>query len=222
MKILICPDKFRGSLTAAEATEAISSAVMEVYPDAEIRKMPLADGGEGSLEALTANGGEIVSVHSVDPLYRPIISRYGIIDKTAIIELSQVVGLHYLSAAERNPEFTSTYGLGVVIADAVRRGVEHLVLAIGGSATNDCGIGMLSALGWIFLDADDEDVEPVGASLSRIETIIPPSRDLGVEVTVLSDVDNLLFGENGAAFVYAPQKGADIAMCERLDRKSVV
>lgn len=217
MKIIICPDKFRDSMTASEVTEAIAFAVNKVLPDAQIVKIPLADGGEGSIEALMSVHGEIVAVDSVDPLYRPINLIYGKKGKTAVIDMSQVVGLKLLKENERNPEKTSTYGLGVVINHAIRNGAEKLLIAIGGSATNDCGIGMLSALGWIFLDENDDDIEPIGEELSRVRTIIPPAKKLGVEIIVLSDVDNSLYGENGAAFVYAPQKGADREMCRRLD-----
>lgn len=215
MKIVICPDKFKGSMTASEVASTISLAVSASLPDAETVEIAMADGGEGSMEVLTKGRGEYISVSTVDPLMRPINASYGLIGATAVIEMSQEVGLLLLSKEERNPEKTSSYGFGVVIAEALRRGAKRLLLGIGGSATNDCGVGMLSALGVVFTDCNGDEVVPTGENLIKIEHIktIPFS----VPVKVACDVTNYLYGRAGAAYVYAPQKGADEVMCRRLD-----
>lgn len=216
MKIVVCPDKFKGSMTASEVAYVISSAVSFCMPDAEVVTIPMADGGEGSVEVLTDGRGEYIVVDSVDPLMRPIKAKYGLIGDTAVIDLSQEIGLMLLSKEERNPEKTSSYGFGMVIGEAVRGGAKRLILCIGGSATNDCGIGLLSALGVVFTDANGVEVEPVGGNLGVIEHISSTISDM-VPITVVCDVTNVLYGSSGAAYVYAPQKGADGAMCERLD-----
>lgn len=202
-------------MTATEATDVISSAVFSLMPSAEIVAIPMADGGEGSMEVLTNGRGTYVEVDSFDPLMRPLRTRYGLIGDTAVIDMAQEVGLLLLTEEERNPEKTSSYGFGVVIADAVRRGAQWIVLGIGGSATNDCGIGVLAALGVQLMDKNGVEIVPIGENLGKIERI--KTIDFKIPVTVACDVTNLLYGREGAAYVYAPQKGADEAMCERLD-----
>lgn len=215
MKIVIAPDKFKGSMSSVEVADTIAASILIRQPEAQIVKVAMADGGEGSVEVLTSGRGSFVTIDCVDPLMRPIRSTYGIVDDSAIIDMSQEVGLTLLTESERNPERTTSYGFGVAIADALRRGVKRLVLCIGGSATNDCGIGMLSALGFSFRDACGVEIDPVGANLIHIERITPVTID--VPIVVACDVTNPLYGEHGAAYIYAPQKGADSAMCERLD-----
>lgn len=215
MKIIICPDKFKGSITALEVASTISDAVISFLPDTQIIELPMADGGEGTIEVLTRGRGELISIDCFDPLMRPHKAIYGRIGNTAIIDLSQEVGLMLLSKEERNPEKTSTYGLGMVIKEVIEKGAERIVLGIGGSATNDCGIGMLAAMGASFRDSENIEVTPIGENLSKIEHITPIYNS--VPIVVACDVTNLLYGSKGAAWVYAPQKGADAAMCERLD-----
>lgn len=202
-------------MTATEATDVISSAVFSLIPDAEVIAIPMADGGEGSMEVLTRGRGIYVEVDSFDPLMRPLRTQYGLIGDTAVIDMAQEVGLLLLTEQERNPEKTSSYGFGVVIAEAVRRGAQRLLLGIGGSATNDCGIGMLAAMGVQFFDKNGANVALSGENLSEIEQI--KTIDFKVPILVACDVTNRLYGRDGAAYVYAPQKGADEAMCERLD-----
>lgn len=211
LNILLCPDKFRGSLSAPEACRAMTEGIRAAIPDAYIRSLPLSDGGEGFLETLTeALGGAIQHWTASDPLGRPILAEAGIAGEVAVIEMARASGLALLAPDERSAGQTTTYGTGELIREAVSRGATHLMLGIGGSATTDGGIGMAAALGWRFLDADGQDLHPSGSSLRKIATILPPEEDLlkGIRVTVASDVTAPLDGPDGAACVYGPQKGA--------------
>jgi glycerate kinase len=221
MKILLAPDKFKGSLTARQVCDAMTEGILLAYPDAEIVALPMADGGEGTAEVLTmATGGQWITVPAFDPLDRPIQASYGISadQQTAFIEMSQASGLRLLHRSELNPLKASTFGTGQLILDAIRRGVTHLVLGIGGSATNDAGIGMATALGWQFLDAQGETVAPCGGNLEHIARLVPPVLPLSLSVEVACDVTNPFFGPNGAAYVYGPQKGASADDVEKLDQ----
>lgn len=222
--ILLAFDSFKGSLTSREVADAFEEGVRSVVPDCQVRKVCLADGGEGTAVALVDTlHGEWVEVEVLDPLMRPVRARYGLIDKgqTAIIEMASASGLTLLTEDERNPLKTSTYGTGQLMADALARGCRKLLVGIGGSATNDAGTGMLSALGFRFLDAEGDILEGCGASLERIASI-DASHALSFleicEIRVACDVTNPFCGPTGAARVFAPQKGADEAMVERLDR----
>lgn len=223
-KVVIACDSFKGSLSSREVAEAVAVGLREVVPDCEVRSFPLADGGEGTLEALVEGlKGEYREVAVHDPLGRPLRARYGLLEQgmTAVVELAEASGLMLLKPEERNPLKTSTDGFGELIAHALRAGCRRLVLGIGGSATNDGGVGMLRALGYRFLDARGEELTGGGEILEKIEKIDPSQRmrELeGVEIRVACDVRNPLCGAAGAAAVYAPQKGADLAMVERLDR----
>lgn len=214
MKILIAPDKFKGSLTAREVCTAIEKGLLKIDPTLSIKSIPLADGGEGTCEILTENsGGSIISVEVSDPLFRKTIASYGISGDgaTAFIEMARASGLQLLSKEEQNPLKTSTYGTGELIKDAINRGVKKIILAIGGSATNDAGMGMAAALGINFTNKNGETLEPIGRNLTHIHAIdFKESMPLkhNIQVIVLCDVTNELYGVNGAAFVYAPQKGA--------------
>jgi glycerate 2-kinase len=215
MKILLAPDKFRGSLTAPEVCQAMTEGIHAISPDIEVISLPMADGGEGTLDLLLwySEGQKIVEkVH--DPLGRIIEAEYGISadGKTAFIEMATASGLRLLEKNERNPLKTSTLGTGEMIKSAIKRGVENIIMGIGGSATNDAGIGMAKALGWKFLDEDNHELEPIGENLIKIKKVEPPINDKnleGIKFTVACDVTNPLHGKNGAAYVYAPQKGAD-------------
>ena len=192
-------------------------------PHCRVQKIAIADGGEGTVEALvTTLDGEWREVRAHDPLMRPIMVRYGVVDGglTAVIEMSAASGLPLLSPEERNPLLTTTYGTGEMIADAVRRGARRLLIGIGGSATNDAGMGMLEALGYRFYNADGHVLAGCGARLERVARIdasgaLPELAEC--QITVACDVENPLYGPTGAAHIYAPQKGADPAMVERLD-----
>lgn len=222
--VLLAFDSFKGSLTSREVADAFEEGVRSVVPDCQVRKACLADGGEGTAVALVDSlHGEWVEVEVLDPLMRPIRARYGVVDdgQTAIIEMASVSGLPLLTEDERNPLKTSTYGTGQLMADALKRGCRKLLVGIGGSATNDAGTGMLSALGFRFLDAEGKTLEGCGASLERIVSIdashVLPSLD-SCEIRVACDVTNPFCGPMGAARVFAPQKGADEAMVGCLDR----
>ncbi len=222
--LLLAFDSFKGSLTSCEVADAFEEGVRSVLPDCVVKKVCLADGGEGTVEALVNTlRGEWVEVEVSDPLMRPVRARYGWVDegRTAVIEMASASGLTLLAEEERNPLKTSTYGTGQLIADALGKGCCNLLIGIGGSATNDAGTGMLSALGFRFLDAEGHLLDGCGESLERIATIdsshiLPELKT--VDIRVACDVNNPFCGSQGAAYVFAPQKGADNQMVERLDR----
>ena len=222
--ILLAFDSFKGSLTSREVADAFEEGVRSVASDCIIHKVCLADGGEGTAEALVSTlGGEWVEVEVFDPLMRPIRARYGVVDDgdTAIIEMAEASGLTLLAEEERNPLKTSTYGTGQLIADALKRGCRKILVGIGGSATNDAGTGMLSALGFRFFDAEGHLLGGCGESLERIASIDSSaihSELNSVDIRVACDVTNPFCGPQGAAYVFAPQKGADRQMVERLDK----
>lgn len=223
MNILVAPDKFRGSLEASEVCEAVSQGILEAFPDARVTTVPMADGGEGTAQILTRfMGGQMIVRKTLDPLGRWIESCYGLSldQKTAFIEMAASSGLSLLSESERNPLYTSSFGTGQLIKDALEAGVDSIILGIGGSATTDGGMGMAAALGYRFFDETGVVLEPVGQNLIRLSRI--DNTDLhpmlkNVKITVACDVTNPLYGEHGAAFVYGPQKGADLEAVRQLD-----
>ncbi len=216
-------DSFKGSLTSMQVADNVERAVKEVFPDCHVQKIDVADGGEGTVEALVSSlGGEYVDVEVAGPIGRKVTARYGIIDegRTAVIEMAVASGLPLISPEERNPLKTSTYGTGMMIRDALNRGCRKFLVGIGGSATNDGGTGMLSALGFMFLDKDGYVLEGTGENLARITSVCDadvPREISEAEFTVACDVDNPFCGPAGAAYVFAPQKGADDAMVRCLD-----
>ncbi len=223
MNVLIVPDKFKGSLTAQQVCDAVEGVFLEVRRDDIITKIPMADGGEGTAEILTsiANGKKI-KAKARDPLFREIESWYGISQdgKTAFIEMAAASGLQLLKADERNPCFTSTIGTGDLILNAIRNGAEKIIVGCGGSATNDAGIGMATALGVSFLDEHGNELRPIGENLLKIKSI--DAKNLVKEIkkcyiTFIADVENPFFGKNGASFTFAPQKGASVNEVELLD-----
>ena len=223
-KIVIASDSFKGSISAAEVAACGERAVHRLFPDCKVVQLPVADGGEGTVETLTAAlGGQSVATVVHDPLGRLITAQYGLIakEKTAIIEMATASGLPLLQPEERNPWLTSTYGTGELIRDALERGCRKFLIAIGGSATNDGGMGLLQALGFRFLNAEGQELPGCGGSLSQIEQI-DTSRALTTltecQFTVACDVTNPFYGREGAAYVFAPQKGADAEMVEALDQ----
>lgn len=222
-RITVAFDSFKGSLTSREAAEAFAQGWHEHLPECEVCKAYIADGGEGMTEAIVESlEGEYVEVGVNDPLGRPITSRYGIIHgDTAVVELAAAAGLTLITPEERNPLITTTYGVGEMIMDALRRGCRKVILGLGGSSTNDGGSGMLRALGYRFYDADGEELTDTIDILEKVVSVddtelTPMVRDMELRVAV--DVDNPLYGERGAAAIFAPQKGADGDMVERLDR----
>lgn len=222
VNILLAPDKFRGSLTARQVCNAMIDGIRLAYPTAHVVALPAADGGEGTARCLTeATNGSWHTATVSDPLDRNIQAGFGISGDgtTAFVELAQASGLALLSAGERNPVKTSTFGTGQLIRAALDRGVGRLVLGIGGSATTDAGTGLGVALGWQFLDTAGQSFVPTGETLIHIARIVPPEHQVqrSVRVEVACDVANPLFGPDGAAFVYGPQKGATPDAVVQLD-----
>jgi glycerate kinase len=215
VNILIAPDKFKGSLSAMQVCQAIKETLYQKYTDIEITTVPLADGGEGTQELLnTIFNAFILTITVNDPLFSPVKASYGVSKDGAIafIEMASASGLQLIEEKKRNPLYTSTFGTGELICDALDRGVSKVILGIGGSATNDAGIGMAAALGFKFVDAGGNLLKPTGENLIRIVNIDSSSVHSQLDKTefiTLCDVDNPLYGPHGAAFIYGPQKGAD-------------
>lgn len=224
MNVLICPDKFKGSLTAPQVCHAIRAGVLRQSPSANVVCHPLSDGGDGMLDILSENIAITrISLRINDPLFQPITAEYGISARgdTAYIEMSQASGLALLKAGELNVLEASTFGTGELVRDALRRGARRVVLGLGGSATNDAGMGVAAALGCRFLDPEGKELRPIGKNLGRVAEIddrmlLPELAQSRIEIA--SDVQNPFYGTNGAAHVFARQKGADDKTVELLDQ----
>jgi glycerate kinase len=221
MKIVVALDSFKGSLPAVRACAIVAEALREEVADAAIAVKPMADGGEGTAAALmAATGGRWIARTVMGPLPAMQVEA-GFVwlppTRTAVVEMAAASGLQLLTREQRNPMCTTTYGTGELIGAAVEHGAECILLAVGGSATVDGGIGAATALGWQFLDDDDRPTPLGGRGLASVRQIVPPATALTAEVDVLCDVDNPLCGPHGAARVYGPQKGADAEMVEALD-----
>lgn len=223
MKVTVAIDSFKGSLSSLEAGQAARDGVLKAYPDAKVQVFQVADGGEGTAQVLVeALGGEYVSLTVSDPLGRPVTAKYGYIasKKTAVIEMAAASGITFLTKEERDPMKTTTYGTGEMIKDAVLRGCRRFIIGIGGSATNDGGVGMLEALGFRFLDADGNSISR-GAqgleALARIDRGSVMSELAECCFTVACDVENPLCGEKGCSAVYGPQKGAIAEQILKMD-----
>ena len=223
MKILIATDKFKDSLTAKEVCEGLKIGILRTFPTVEIEILPLADGGEGTLETLQSVwGGQFISCKVHDPLSRKIEANYLWIEEkqTAIIEMARASGIELLKQSERNCLITSTYGTGELIKDALEKGAKEIILTVGGSATNDAGTGMASALGYEFVDGNGKKIEPIGKNLINIFKIIRKNihpKLFQTKFIVATDVSNPFYGKEGAAYVFSPQKGADNQAVECLD-----
>lgn len=223
-KIVIASDSFKGSLTSYEVAQTVEKAVREVLPRCEVISVPVADGGEGTVEALTGStDGEIVQCRVHDPLMKIIEAEYGIMEDgtTAVIEIAAASGLTLIPAEKRNPMITTSYGTGELILNALAEGCRKFLIGIGGSATNDAGTGMLQALGFRFMDKDGKELGQGGHILQHISEVdcmevIPAA--LQAEYIIACDVDNPFSGIDGAAYVFAPQKGADKPMVAELDK----
>ena len=222
-KIIVASDSFKGSLSSLGVAEAAAKAITEVCPECNVVKVDVADGGEGTMDALRRTlGGEKIWVEVSDPLGRPIQASYVILEDgvTAVLEMAVASGLPLLAPDERNPLKTSTYGTGQLIADALNKGCRKFLVGIGGSATNDAGMGMLQALGVRFFDVEGNLLQGRGESLELVHSIDMSSLCEVLsesEFIVACDVEAPLYGPTGAAYVFAPQKGADPAVVERLD-----
>lgn len=212
IRVVVAPDKFKGSLTAPEVARGLADGIARVRPDAEIVRVPVADGGDGTVDAFLAAGWERVAVAAPGPTGVADAAVYAMRDGTAVVELAAVVGSAKLPARVLDPLGSSTYGLGVVVADALDRGARHLVLGLGGSASTDGGVGLVRALGARVLDARGRDVPLGGAALldaAELDTAGMYPGLAAARVTLACDVDNPLLGPHGAVAVYAEQKGAD-------------
>lgn len=223
MKIVIAPDSFKESLTALEVAESIEKGFKRILPDAEYVKVPMADGGEGTVQSLVdATGGKIIQKQVTGPLGEPVEAFFGILGNksTAVIEMAAASGLHLVPADKRNPLLTTTRGTGELIVAALDYGVKHIIIGIGGSATNDGGMGMAKALGVQFLDKNGAGIGEGGGALGELASINlsnVDSRLENIKIDVACDVNNPLIGERGASAIFGPQKGATPKMVSQLD-----
>lgn len=223
MKVVIAPDSYKGCLSALEVAKAMERGVLSVFPSAEVRKIPIADGGEGTVAALvTATNGQLRQTEVTDPLGNKIIAHWGVLGdgRTAVIEMAAASGLPLVPKEKRDPRVTTTYGTGELIKAALADGLAKIIIGIGGSATNDGGTGMARALGVRFLDAAGQEVAAGGGSLAeicQIDTTGLDPRLKNTEIVVACDVDNPLCGTRGASAVFGPQKGATPEMVQQLD-----
>ena len=222
MKIVIATDSFKGSMTSIEASEHIEAGINRVFSDCNIIKIPVADGGEGTVDSiLNSYGGEYYSLVVTDPLLTPVNAVYGILnDGTALIEMASASGLPLVPESARDPLRATTKGTGEMILSAMNRKCRRIIVGLGGSATTDGGVGMAQALGYSFLDSSGKELTSGGGSLNKlsyIDTANVDHRLKDTEIIIASDVINPLFGKNGAAYVFSPQKGADSATVKRLD-----
>ncbi|MEH7502009.1 glycerate kinase [Neobacillus drentensis] len=221
---LLAPDSFKESMTAKEVCEAMEIGIKRAIPDAECIHVPMADGGEGTVQSLVdATGGTLIMKEVTGPLGTPVMAQYGILGdgKTGVIEMASASGIHYVSKETKNPLITTTFGTGELIRECIEQGITDIILGIGGSATNDGGTGMAAALGYKFLDKNGNEL-PLGGGylgeLDKIDTseVIPQLKK--VNILVASDVTNPLCGERGASAVFGPQKGATPEMVQLLDK----
>ena len=223
MKVVIAPDSYKGCLSALEVAKAMERGVLSVFPSTEVRKIPIADGGEGTVAALvTATNGQLRQTEVTDPLGNKIIAHWGVLGdgRTAVIEMAAASGLPLVPKERRDPRFTTTFGTGELIQAALAEGLPKIIIGIGGSATNDGGTGMARALGVRFLDAAGREVAAGGGSLAeicQIDTSALDHRLKNTEIVVACDVDNPLCGTRGASAVFGPQKGATPEMVQQLD-----
>jgi glycerate kinase len=220
MKILIAPDKFKGSLTSFEVCKAVHAGIQNRKPAATILEFPMADGGDGFAAIMKYYlTTDTIYCDTVDPLGRGITAFYewDEKDKVAIIEMAVASGLVLLKGKERNPLLTSTFGTGLLMKDAMAKGAKKIILGLGGSATNDAGMGILSALGFQFLSDKNEILQASGENLFDIKDIITPHSIPTIKLEIACDVQNIMYGKEGAAYIYAPQKGANPEQVKYLD-----
>lgn len=222
MKVVIAPDKFKGSLSSFEVAEAIEEGILLAMPECEVIKLTIGDGGDGTAEAIvTSLGGKWKEVNSLNAMGEQITARFGIVDnKTAVLDVATASGIAQIAEARRNPLKASSAGTGILIREAINCGCRNFIIGVGGSATNDAAIGILSELGYKFLDANGELLKPTGENLVHINDI-DDSQRLSIlnqcTFSLLCDVDATFYGPKGAAYLFAPQKGADVEMVKRLD-----
>lgn len=223
MKIVIAIDSFKGSLTSLEAGEAAKEGILRVYSDAEVIIRPVADGGEGTVTTLVQGlDGHMIDIEVTGPIGNPVHSQYGILNdnRTAVIEMAAAAGLPLIAEKDRNPMNTTTYGVGEIIADAIKRGCQDFIIGIGGSATNDGGTGMLQALGYEFYDSNSRPIQPGAKGLEYLTSIddhnvLPELKNC--KFNIACDVTNVLCGDSGCSAVFGPQKGATPDMIIQMD-----
>ena len=224
MKIVIAPDSFKECLTAAQVAQAIETGLKQVLPDAMYVKVPVADGGEGTLQSLVdATGGKLIEAMVTGPMGEPVPACFGLLGdgETAVIEMARASGIELVPADQRNPLISTTAGTGELILSALDHGIKRMIVGIGGSATNDGGAGMMQTLGVRLLDRDGNDLPYGGAALAQLASIDARRMDKrlkSVEFIAACDVDNPLTGANGASAVFGPQKGASPEMVQQLDQ----
>ena len=223
-KIAVVSDSFKGSITSSEICDIVAEETVRFFPSCEIVRIPVADGGEGTVDSyLACLPGEKILVEAAGPNFERRTAFYGMFGETAIIEIAAAAGLP-LVGEEKDPSKATTYGVGELMRHALEHGARKIILGLGGSASNDGGCGAAAALGTKFFDSEGNAFVPVGGTLSRIQRIerFEPARLLeGVEIVAMCDIDNPMHGTNGAAYIFAPQKGADATMVTRLDRELV-
>ena len=237
MKVLIAPQSFKGGLQGADVARAIKQGILSVYPQAEIVEIPVADGGDGTLDALVrSTGGQMFTSRVTGPLEEPVSAPWGVMGKgfaypdkepgphpqgdIAVIEMARASGLALVPPRRRNPRVTTTYGTGELISEALKKGYRRIIIGLGGSATNDGGVGMAQALGVRFLDSNGRELPFGGGALSKLARVDTSNLRLGVmeaKITAATDVNNPLCGPSGASAVYGPQKGASPKVVEELD-----
>ncbi|MDD2418839.1 MAG: glycerate kinase [Oscillospiraceae bacterium] len=221
-KVILAPDSFKGTMSSYQICTIMEGGIGRYYPSCKVIKIPMADGGEGTVDCfLTACGGTCRTISAKGPYGQPIKAEYGILDdgETAVVEMAAAAGLPMVGS-QKNPATTTTFGVGQLIADAALQKVSHIIIGLGGSCTNDAGCGAAAACGVKFLDANGDEFVPVGQTLDRIAKIdtsqIMPGLK-SIRLTVMCDIDNPIYGSTGAAYVFAPQKGADNNMVKLLD-----
>ncbi len=223
MKLIFASDSFKGSLSAIESCDILERVTRHIFPGAETLSVPVADGGEGTVDALLrAMGGKRIRVQVTGPMFEPETAEWGMLPDgcTAVMEMAQASGLPYVPSGQRDPRGTTSLGTGQMIAEAIRQGARSILIGIGGSATNDGGMGMLQALGAVFTDAAGKPVQPVGGALKDVDhadfsSLLPELKE--TRITVICDVDNPLLGGNGATFIYGTQKGATPEILDELE-----
>lgn len=224
MKVVIAPDSFKESLAADQVAKAIHSGFKAIFPEAEYHLLPIADGGEGTVQALTsAFSGKMDSILVTGPLFEPVEAKIAFSEdgKKAFIEMAEACGLHLVPIEKRNPLQTTSYGVGEMMRFALDRGAKELIIGVGGSSTNDGGIGMATALGYQFFDGSGKELEGSGHDLFNAVSMTDVNRDKrldSIKITVAADVENLLTGSNGATYVYGPQKGLPESLLARVDQ----
>ena len=224
-KIVIAPDSFKGNLTSLEVASCLEKGIKRVLPKAKCIKVPMADGGEGTVQSLVdAAKGKLIKKRVKGPAGKLVTARYGWLakQKTAVIEMAEASGLPLVTGREKNPLKTTTYGTGQLILDAIEKGAKKIIIGIGGSATNDGGSGMAQALGVKFLNANGREIKELGsggmlAKIAKIDRQAMDPRILKTKIVVACDVENPLCGKKGASYVFGPQKGATAKMVKQLD-----